>query len=236
MTPKIVAAAWLGIGLGAGLGVGAATAQGFAGAEVEAEILAFADDTSLGETRYAAGLEFDLPAGFALGANLAYHGFRGLDLDGQNATLHGQYELTGGMKVGGFYAHDSLEDGDVDAYGVEASTTVAGALALDGALGRYDAEGGDGAYLSAAASYPMGRFALTGFAGAVTGELDASRLSVGGEMRIGGRGPTLYAEVGKADMDGEGEAYLSLGARVGLGRNGGTTFGNRGLLEIVPGM
>jgi len=65
----------------AGLWAGAATAQGFKGAELSAEILAFTEDTDLGETTYEGSVEFGVFGGFSVAADLSYHGFRSLGTD-----------------------------------------------------------------------------------------------------------------------------------------------------------
>lgn len=212
---------------------GLAAAQGFAGAEVSAEILGFAEDPDLGETRYSGGAEFDLFGGLSVEADLAYHGFRGFDSDGRNATLHAIYGFGQATDLGLFYGNDDF-DGSTGILGIEGATTVRG-FDLDAALGSYDGDAASGGMASIGLSYDFGSFAATGFAGTLSGDIEASRVSVGGAYRLG-RGPTLFAEVGRIGVEGETDTFVSLGARVAIGPNGGTTFGNRGLFEIVPGL
>lgn len=213
---------------------GLASAQGFSGAEISAEILAFTDDLDLGETEYRGAMEFDLFGGVGAAADLSYHGFRGLETDGRNLTLHGFYDGLGIATLGLFYGRDTVEDDGVDLYGFEAASSLYGAE-VEGALGRYDGDDATGAILAGDIRYGFGSFAATGFAGALAGDIEASRLALGGEYQLGGAGPTFYAEVGHRSVEDEGEAYVSLGARLGIGPKQGTTFDSRSLWEVIPG-
>lgn len=221
----------LGAGLAALLLAGPVSAQGFAGAEISAETLAWSGDGDLGRTTYGGRAAFDLWAGVGIGADLSFHGF-GPGEDGRSLTLHASYAWTDDLTFGGFVARDEAGDLSTMAYGAEAATALMGAR-VEGALGKWDGDPGQGALILADASYPLGGLAVTGFAGAVTGDLEASRIAVGGEYRLG-LGPTLYAEVGKLSSGGEAQAYLGLGARIALGRDG-VLMRSRGLLEVTQG-
>jgi hypothetical protein len=144
--------------------------------------------------------------------------------------------------VGLFYARDASDDSASNSFGVEAARSFGG-LGVEGYLGLGDEDGEDYRLAGFDGSFGLGSFALTG-SGAY---LDADggnvgRLSVGGEFRFaGGRGPALYAEVGRIGAEDEalgvddGSTFLGVGARIAQGRNGGTTFGSRGLGEVVGG-
>lgn len=210
-----------------------ASAQAFSGAEISAEVLTFTDDVDLGEKEYRGAVQFGLPAGFGAAADLSYHNSDGLGLGGRNLTFHGFYEGLDLATVGLFYGRDSIDDGDAELVGLEAATTLMGGD-IQGALGSYDGDVGSGSLLSVDARYAFGGFAATGFAGAMSGDVDGSRIGLGAEYQLGA-GPTLYGEVGRRSVDDDGQTYLSLGARLAVGPNAGTTFESRSIFEILPG-
>ncbi|WP_210528321.1 hypothetical protein [Rubellimicrobium arenae] len=212
---------------------GMAAAQGFAGAEISTELLAYADDLDLGEKEYRGALEFDIYSGFGAAADLSYHNSRELGLGGHNTTLHGFYDRLPMATVGLYVGRDSNDDDETNLYGVEAATEVMGGN-IQGSLGSYNGDDGDGGMLSVDARYGFGNFAATGFAGGLTGDIEGSRLALGGEYQLG-LGPTLYAEVGRRSVDEDPEAYVSVGARLAIGPKAGTTFDSRSLFEILPG-
>ena len=148
-------------------------------------------------------------------------------------AFHGFYEGLDLATVGLFYGRDSIDDGDAELVGLEAATTLMGGD-IQGALGSYDGDVGSGSLLSVDARYAFGGFAATGFAGAMSGDVDGSRIALGAEYQLGA-GPTLYGEVGRRSVDDDGQTYLSLGARLAIGPNAGTTFESRSIFEILPG-
>ncbi|TNC69480.1 hypothetical protein [Rubellimicrobium roseum] len=229
MSIRHLAAAAVLLAVPAGL-----SAQGFEGAEISAELLGFTDDFSLGEKEYRGAFEFSLFGGFGVAADLGYHSSREIGLGGRNATLHGLYDRLGTTTAGVFYGRDSDDDdGSTSLYGIEAAADLMGAE-IEGALGRYDGDEGDGAMLSADLRYGFGNFAGTAFAGGLSGDLEGSRLALGGEYQLMA-GPTLYAELGRRSLEDEADTYVALGARLAIGPKGGTTFDSRSLWEILPG-
>ncbi|MBP1804270.1 hypothetical protein [Rubellimicrobium aerolatum] len=212
---------------------GLAAAQGFSGAEISAELLAFGDGLDLGEKEYRGALEFEVWGGFGAAADLSYHNSSGIGLGGHNATLHGFYDRLGLATVGGYIARDTKDESDIGLYGVEAATELMGG-SVQGALGGYGGDDGEGAMLSVAGRYGFGNFAATGFAGGVSGDVEGSRLALGGEYQLG-MGPTLYAELGRRSEDDDPKTYVAVGARLAIGPKAGTTFDSRSLFEILPG-
>lgn len=218
---------------------GAAQAQEFRGAEIQAEILAFTDDSALGETSYRGSAEFGVFGGIGGQVDLGFNNSRTVDLGARNLALHGTYDVMGLGTAGLFYARDSdspaaLGGREVTSVGLEGSTAL-GFVTIDGALGTYDGEGVDGALGTVQARYEIGSaLAITGRAGFLGGDVEAGRLGIGGEYQLGG-GPTLYGEIGRAGVEGDSDTYLTLGARLAIGPNGGTSFGERGIFSVLTG-
>jgi hypothetical protein len=239
MTKTLAAAAIL-----AGfVGVGAAAAQDFKGAEVSAEVLAFTEDSDLGETTYRGSLEFGFFDAFGIQADLAFHDSRSIDLGARTATVHALYDAFEFATVGLFYSHDEVEadglDGSATLWGIEVGRSF-GAAGAEGYLGFVDGDGDDGQIAGIEGAYDITRsISVTGSGSILMGDSQASRLSVGGAYRFGDGGPSLYGEIGRLNVDNgiedSSESFVTLGARLAIGRNDGTTFGSRGLFEVLSG-
>lgn len=209
-------------------------AQGFEGAELSAGILAYSDDTDLGETNYHGGLEFGITPLIGVGADFHYNGFRGRDENSTGFTLHGLYGLNDTATLGLFFGQDRRDDGTTDVYGIEGAAFLPGAE-VQGYLGQFDGWMGAGTMIGVDGSFAFtDSIAAIGSAGVVNFDEaeSTSRLSLGGEYRFAG-GPAVFAELGRID-DGTGnENFLAIGGRIELGQ--GTTFGPRGIAGIIPG-
>lgn len=209
-------------------------AQGFEGAELSAEMLAYTEDTNLGASSYAGGLEFGIIAGIGVGANIARHNWRGEDGNSTSYTLHGMYDVTSTATAGLFVAQDRRDAGDTDIYGIEGATSLSG-IGIEGFLGRYDGTLGTGTMLGVNGAFGFtDALSATASAGIINGEDDISMstVSLGGEYSFG-TGPTVYAELGQQDLGEDPATFVSVGARIALGQ--GTTFGGRGLTDLLPG-
>lgn len=241
---RMVAALAAALAAGA---AGAGAAQEFRGAELSVEALRFGgddadgDDDLLDAVNYRASAEAGLFGGFGVAADLSFYDADGLD-EARNLTVHALYDALAFATVGAFYARDSLDEGNADTFGVEAGRSF-GAFGVEGFAGFVnDEEDEDGGLFGASAAFDVTpAFSLTADAAAF--DFDGGgigRLGVGGEFRFGS-GPALYAEVGRLGLEDEAsgvedaQTYVGVGARIGLGRDRGTTFEPRGLLEVFPG-
>lgn len=222
---------------------GPAAAQDFRGAEVSVEALTFDRDDAGTFSNYRGSAEMGLMGGFAVAADLSLYDFGDGDDGIRNLTLHGLTDALPVATLGLFYARDSGDDADADAFGVEAARSFGG-LGVEGYLGLGDEDGEDFRLAGFDGSFGLGSsVALTGSGAYLDADGgDVGRLSVGGEYRFaGGRGPALYAEIGRLGAEDEasgvedGSTFLGIGARIAIGPNGGTTFGSRGLGEVVGG-
>jgi len=219
---------------------GVATAQEFRGAEVSAEVLSYTDDGDIAQTTYQGSLEFGVFGGFGVAADLSFYNF-GDDDKVHDGTLHLLYDAMALATVGGFYSHESYDDGSTDSFGVEAGRNM-GAAGIEGYLGLADDDGSDYRFAGLDATYDVTRnISVLGAAALIDGdEVGSSRLSIGGEYRFGD-GPAVYAQVGRINVDYDGapedlsETFIGIGARIAIGPNKGTAFGSRGLSEALSG-
>lgn len=222
---------------------GAASAQEFKGAEVSAEILGYTDDSDLGETTYRGSLEFGVFGGFGVQADLAFHDSRTIDLGARTATIHALYDAFSLATLGLFYSRDEVDsdglEGSVNIWGIEGGRSF-GMAGVEGYVGFLDGEGDDGQLAGVEGTYDITRnISAIGSADILMGDSEATRLAVGGAYRFGEGGPSLFGEIGRVSVDAGGEdsaeTFVTLGARLALGRNDGTTFGSRSLFEVLSG-
>lgn len=216
-----------------------ATAQGITGGELGIEYNAPTNGSDFGGTTYSGGVEYGFMQTFSLSANAAGYKPDNIDTTASNITLHGTYHLSSAASVGGFYAHDSVDDGDVDLLGIEGGTEFMGGD-VGGYLGRTVSEDENGTIFGVDASYALrDGFGLIGNADLLTVDGDTlSQISVGAEYQMD-VGPQFYAQVGRisGDVDGQsdGVGFFTVGAKVAFGASRGTTFTNRSIFEVLPG-
>jgi hypothetical protein len=210
-------------------------AQGFLGAELSGEFGIQTEDSDLSRTIYGGGVEFGITPQIAIGATFTDYGFSLTEDREQTLTLHGSYRLASGITAGLFYGTGTLGDDDVTTLGVEGATSLSG-IGIEAYVGQVDVEGETGTILGAEATYALGQaFSLQGSFDRVATDEAISRIAIGGAYRFQG-GPQIFAEIGQfgGDVD-DASPYVSVGARIGLGPNGGVTFGDRSLLNISSG-
>ncbi|NCQ36414.1 hypothetical protein GW813_15360, partial [bacterium] len=214
------------------LACGAAFAQGFTGAELSGQALAFSETNDIGQTAYRAAAEFGITRGIGVAADLGYYGFPVLGSNETSLGLHGVYGLNNDLALGMFYTRDSLDGGSVDSYGIEGATSVVGAQ-VEGYFGMIDGLTGGNAMFGVSGSYDItpAISATAGF-GAISGDNSRNRASIGGQYQISG-GPAVFAELGRLTEAGDSSGFLSLGASIAIGPQGGTTFGSRSIYDIL---
>ncbi len=211
---------------------GGAVAQGFTGAELSAQALAFSDSNDLGQTAYRAAAEFGITGSIGVAADLGYHGFPVLGTNETSLGLHGVYGLGGDLALGLFYTRDSLGNGTVESYGLEGATSLGGAQ-VEGYLAMVDGLAGGNAMLGVTGSYDLSQaFAATAGFATISGDTNRNRASIGAEYRLA-NGPAVFAELGRITDEGDSASYLSLGASIAIGAQGGTTFGSRSIYGIL---
>lgn len=210
-----------------------ASAQGFEGAYISIETLNYSSFDEAGQMTYSGGAEVGFGTGFGASADLSIYGFDFLGGSATSATLHALYRLNPISTVGAFYGLDSYEDLDSTFYGIEGQTSFSGAT-IEAFFGQSEGSFADGNIYGLSGAFVFGSLGLVADYAAFDAGGDVfERYSIGGEWYLG-LGPTLYAEWGQLGSD-EAEDAITLGVRIGLGANGGTTFGPRSVIEIAPG-
>ncbi|MCC5973443.1 MAG: hypothetical protein JJT81_05270 [Rubellimicrobium sp.] len=208
---------------------GQGLAQGLSALELSVETLVWADEGSTGDTTYGGGIEFSILPSLGVAAHLGSYGAA----DATNVTLHAIYGLMG-FDTGLFLSRDSVEDGTIDTVGIEGAFGFLGG-SVEGYFGLVDGLTTEGTTGGIAGRFEItNALAATGSIGFADLDVTTNRIAIGAEYSIPA-GPSVFGELGRINMDGDDEAYLSIGASVAVGPNGRTTFSGRSLFEILPG-
>ncbi len=214
-------------------------AQGITGGELGIEYNAPTNGSDFGGTTYSGGFEYGFLDTFSVSADVATYKFDNVGTDANNITLHGSYFLSPTTAIGGFFAHDSIEDADRNLYGLEGRTSYMGGD-VGAYIGQADGDGDTGTIFGVDGSYAL----RSGFSVIANVDLfdsdigTISQVSAGAEYQMQ-VGPQFYAQIGNVtgDLHGNDDSYgfFTVGAKVAFGASGGTTFTNRSVLEVVPG-
>jgi len=209
-----------------------AAAQGFDGAYISAETLGYSSDDSFGQITYSGGAQISFGPGIAVSGDFTSYGFEALGGDATSATLHTSYALNPITAVGAYYGFDSYDSADTTFYGAEGQTSFAGAT-VEAFLGQAEGDIAEGTMFGLGGQFVFGALGVAADYAMLDADDSTNRLSIAGEWHMG-LGPTLYAEWGTVSGATD-EDYIALGVRLGIGANGGTTFGPRSTFEIAPG-
>lgn len=201
----------------------------------------FFDDTDVSKTSLRGQAELGFTRNFALQLDLGYYDLNALDDSGTNIALHGIYHVNETVSLGAFYGQDSLNSVDADYLGIEGGFEIGESVATEVYLAAVDDNGIDGTLFGLELSNGLNeQIDLTAGVEHATydNDLDLTRLSLGMDYSAGG--PTkFYAEIGSLNADVLGlsgsEAFFNLGIRLDFGAKRGATFGQRGLLDLIPG-
>ena len=224
-----------------------ALAQGFTGAEVNLEYQTFSqDDVESDAMTFSAGVEFGITRAISVGADFSVYnpGEEEGAADESNpssVTLHGMYHLNDSATVGAFYGRDTIDDLELDYYGIEAGYETVN-FEIGGYLGTGEENGEEFALLGMDAAYYFGAFAVTGaISSAGTDGLTAATVELGGRYSFN-ETFDLYAELGSIGVDFSGDAevdeeasYIGLGVTMTVGADRGTTFGPRSFITSLTG-
>lgn len=223
-------------------------AQGFSGASVTLDYQTFSDIEELDSTRFSGALEYDLGSGFAVAADIGSVSFADYDESVTNVTLHGIYAVSPDVKVGLFLGRESIEEVDIDIYGIEAAYAVAG-FGVQGYVGTGEVvdNPADLGFVGIAADYGFGNGLF------LVASYDEVSVDNGGfEVTFGtaeaGAGYALTSglsgliSVGQISTSGGGgsfeEDFMKVSLSYAFGPQGGTTFNSIGFFDTlrVPGL
>ncbi len=216
----------------------ASFAQGFSGAELGVEYTDVPDVEDLGGVSYYGSAEFDVAYGVAVALDLSAFDFDIGPSDVSNVTGHLIYKVDASTAVGLFFGQDSFGDQDADIFGGEVAYDF-GLGDVQGYLGSAsDAVDDDVTLYGAAGTYDLGNsFSFSANLNGFSGDgFSASEFEIGGFYQLA-QGPRFGATIGQLNLDSglidDSETFFGIQASIGIGPNGGTTFGRRGIFEVI---
>ena len=224
------------------LGATSSLAQGFSGGEISIENSSY-DEGDYSVTSFSGSVEFDVAAQFGVGLDLTGYSVEDSDSDISNATLHGIYKFDQATSVGLFYAFDSIDDVEIDGFGIEASYRTPVSF-MDGYFGKLEDEFGDEASIfGASVNYSLGNgFSVTGDIDALTfpdDDLTYTDLALGGAYTY--QTATFFAKLGNYSIsiddgvvsDSFDDNYIAIGANFAFGPNNGSTYNSRSVFNAA---
>lgn len=229
------------------------TAQAFevTGGEISLGYSAFTEKLGgerLSNTSLSGSIEMGLTRDFSAQVDLSLYQFNQLSAlganNGKNLTLHGIYHIDESISVGGFYGMDRIEGIDLDFYGAEVGYESASFEAeAYFAIGDIDGLSGDGSVVGLSGAFPVAnKVDLIGSAsfGKIDGGVDFSLIEAGVKYDVSDNFG-LSASYGVADGSAGGfnassEGYFAIEAEITFGADRGATFGERGMLRLIPGL
>jgi len=175
-------------------------------------------------------------------------------------TVHALYRVTPTAAIGAFYGYEAESWDDYiftdyggerisgtwegTFYGAEGKAAL-GNLSGEAFAGKSEGDLFAGSLYGISGKYARGSFAFTAAYDVVDSDAPynrarSNRFAIGGEWNSGS-GTMLFAEIGQINdyftEDGEdfsaASSFISVGIRVGLGPNKGTTFGPRSSWDVL---
>lgn len=217
---------------------GAVQAQVLIGADLGVGYQLAPGTSDIGGLSYTAGAELGLPYNLALAVDYAAYDFDFSGSDKSNLTGHAIYFLSAATQLGFFYAEDTSGAALGPLQGIEA--------AHDYDYGRFEGyfasaqltSGADVTLYGAEASYLLSPeidvlAGLDGFDGDGSG---TQGIELTARYRPDG-GPVFGLSLGQLNRDQAGGSrqdwVIGIGASVGIGTTGGTTFGARSAFAVA---
>lgn len=229
------------IGLAAALAVSTAGAAGAAevsGANVGVSYSGLTGSANDATKLTANGsMEVAFSPAFSVQGDMAYNHFGDTGWDGSMFGLHGIYHPMMGTSLGAFVGRDRVDGSNLNFYGLEAGREM-GLMNVQGYIWHTNS-GDDGTAVGLSGDYALNnQFAVGGRLDVFNGPFSAdfNRVGVTGTYKMTS-GYSVYGEVGRVDAENaDAEGYLGVGVRATFGPGTGTSFAQRGLLDMLPGL
>ena len=198
---------------------------------------AFVRDTSVSKTSLDGQVEVGFGRSIGLQLDLGISHLNSIGEGSTNATLHGIYHVSDQTSLGLFVGADRLSGQSLDFVGFEVGQEAA---KFD--IETYIAYGEDSGIDGTIAGF-SGRYSVSDSFG-IGGSVERGDIGGVGLTRFGLKGDyaatpniALVAEVGAFDAPGTStEAFVGLGGKFTFGNERGTTFGKRGVVNLIPGL
>lgn len=217
-----------------------ALSQQVTGGSLSLSHSAFVDETRVAKTALAGSVELGFSRSFSVQADLGFTDLNAVSETATTFTLHGVYHLSDTTSAGLFLGVDSVAGESEEFVGLEFGHQV-GRSGFEAYVARAEEDGISGTMIGLSTRYEMGNSGGIGVSldrAAVEG-IRATRYSLNGDLTVAD-GMKLFGEVGAlhGSVGGasDSEGYVKLGAKFTFGAKRGTTFGQRSILNVIPGL
>lgn len=221
-----------------------ASAVELVGSSIALGYSAFTEDNSFSAATAKGSVELGFNRNFSLQADLGGFGLNQVNETGSNIGLHGIYHVNETTSLSAFASSDSIAGENTQYFGLEAGYGNNG-FGVEGYVGQTEFEGVDATIYGLLGHYTfennIGLGASVDTVDFSIGGISLSRYAFKLDYKAA-ENTLVYAEIGSlsAEIDDFGlsgsEQYLGLGIEFNIGSNRGTTFGDRGLLKLIPGL
>ncbi len=218
----------------------ATLAQQVTGGSLTLSHSAFTDDGDFAKTSLGGSVELGFSREFGLQADVGLNRLNAADETATNLVLHGIYHLSEDTSAGLFLGLDHIDGESQSFVGLEFGHQ-SGRTGFEGYLGRAEDSGVSGTMLGLSTRYAVTEGAGIGLS-VDRGEVEDVRLtrySLNGDIAVAPN-MTIFGEVGTLHGSVPGasdsEGYVKLGGKITFGAKRGTTFGQRSLLNVLPGL
>lgn len=211
----------------------------FVGGSAKLGYSGFTDDMDYSKASLDGQVEFGVTPVFGLQADVGVSKFFEVGETAHDLTLHGIFH-NGPTAMGVFYGVERIAGDNKDFYGFEIGQDT-GAFDVELYLGNgenFDFDGMIGGLSGRYAVNPDFGVGLAYDRADING-LDASKIALKTDFAMQPN-VTLGAEIGSFDAEAQGvqgrETYVGVNATMTFGPQQGTTFGKRGILNVIPGL
>lgn len=217
----------------------AAQAFEFTGGQVELSYSGYTDNLlkKLDKTAITGSVEVGFSQAFSMQADLGFMNFGFNDDDGTNFGLHSIYHLSDTTSAGFYFGQDRIGGGSLGITGVEIGHQ-AGMVGLESYLTYAKDSADDGLIFGASAGLDLSDMAEIGvsFDRVDVDNSKASRLALTGAYTMA-NGFAITGELGSMEVKGAGsQPFFGIGGKMTFGAKRGATFGERSLLNLLPGL
>lgn len=219
----------------------AAMAQQVTGGSLTLSHSAFTEDTDVSKTTLHGSVELGLSRDFALQFDLGANRLNDARETTTNVVVHGIYHLNQNTSAGLFAGMDRGAGESLNFIGFEFGH-LAGKTGFEAYAARGEEQGVSGTILGLSTRYAATEQLGVGVSldQFDVGVGNATRYSVNGDydivsnVKVFGEIGVLRGSVPLAGVSGS-ESYVKVGGKVTFGAKRGTTFGQRSLLNMLPG-
>lgn len=217
-----------------------AMAQQVTGGSITLSHSAFTEDSDVSKTSLTGSVEVGFSRDFSVQFDLGGSRLNFADETVTTGVLHGIYHLNANTSAGVFVGLDRAAGESLNFVGFEFGH-MAGRTGFEAYVGRGEEQGVSGTLIGLSTRYAATEQLGVGVSldQMDVGPLNATRYSLNGDYAVTSN-VKVFGEIGAARAEvlglSDSEGYVKIGGKFTFGAKRGTTFGQRSVLNILPGL